>query len=481
MRHRAEIDEAHFRLTRRMENGSYKTVFYDVKKNPVWEVVSPGQTKETPHLEIQDEQPPAQEGGAGEMEEAPVAEVEETGGTRRSSKQDESEDEEDDEDSPDESAEEDQEMVARRKKPSKEVKPRKAPKLEEAMNRENPKKGDFLKKRREAEEKKKKSGDESEDTATKKKKTENTKKEKPPSHDVEILDESVGEVEERSSTPTTSKKVIQSATSKSKVTEPESPKTKGKVIAVKQAVPIVISASTPKERKDKQIREKAKRETSRESEASEVSLPSTSTVSTRSYTDPKTTRSRTTEPRSLAEVLDKGKKAKSEPVKSKKKGKEAMKIDALAMATYTEPDGDSELDFSGDEMEFDDPDNDNMTTVDEIVDAFDGAEKEFARIRTAPVTRKFRAGLKKYLKEKRRSFTKQKFDVVLEYARNAGKLIQKHPNFAYKAKLFRPTSSDKALTTPNEDIPMRVERAISGMTSPLGSTSHRISQYINAV
>ncbi|XP_055342339.1 uncharacterized protein LOC129590918 [Paramacrobiotus metropolitanus] len=48
---------------------------------------------------------------------------------------------------------------------------------------------------------------------------------------------------------------------------------KGKVIAVKQAVPIVISASTPKERKDKQIREKAKRETSRESEASEASLP----------------------------------------------------------------------------------------------------------------------------------------------------------------------------------------------------------------
>ncbi|XP_055345275.1 putative leucine-rich repeat-containing protein DDB_G0290503 [Paramacrobiotus metropolitanus] len=132
------------------------------------------------------------------------------------------------------------------KKPSKEATPRKAPKLEEAMNREKPKKGDFLKKRREAEERKKKSGDESESTSTEKKKTEGKKKEKPSSHDVEILDESVGEVEERSSTPTTSKKVIQSATSKAKVTEPESPKPKAKVIAVKQVVPIVISASTPK-------------------------------------------------------------------------------------------------------------------------------------------------------------------------------------------------------------------------------------------
>ncbi|XP_055354659.1 uncharacterized protein LOC129600228 [Paramacrobiotus metropolitanus] len=344
------------------------------------------------------------------------------------------------------------------------------------MNRDKVKKGDFLKKRREEEDKKKKSNDESESKDTERKKGEKKKKDKPSSPDVEILTESVGE---RSSSPTTSKKfVIESATSrsKSKVTEPEPLPSKGKVIAVKQVVPVVISASTPKERREKGKREKAKRETSRELEASEVSLPSTSTVSARSQPEPKTARSR-----SLAEALDKAKKAKSEPAKSKKKEKEAIKIDALAMATYTAPDGESELDFSGDELEFDEPDNDNLSTVDEIVAAFDGAEKNFTRTRTAPVTGKFRTGLNNYLKGIRRSFTKQKFDVVLEYARNAGKLIQRHPNFAYRAKLFRPASSDKALTTPNEDTQMRVERAIAGMTSPLGSTSHRISQYINAV
>ncbi|XP_055335025.1 transcriptional regulator ATRX homolog [Paramacrobiotus metropolitanus] len=296
MRHRAEIDEAHFRLTRRMEDGSYKTVFYDAKKNPLWEVASPGQTKETAHLEIQ---PPAQEGGAEETEEAQgtSTNVTETGGARRSLQRvleiaqgshdhlqcdepncahcnapGDAEPESEDEDSAEEEVDSDEEMVDKHKKPLRVAKQRKAPKLEEAMNREKVKKGEFLKKRREEEDKKKrkeeedkkkKSGDESDSTSTGKKRTEREKKDKPSSHDVEILDESVGEVEERSSTPTTSKKVIQSATSKSKVNEPDSPKTKGKVIAVKQVVPIVISASTPKERKDKQIREKAKRETSR--------------------------------------------------------------------------------------------------------------------------------------------------------------------------------------------------------------------------
>ncbi|XP_055349702.1 nucleolin-like [Paramacrobiotus metropolitanus] len=151
MRHRAEIDEAHFRLTRRMENGSYKTVFYDAQKNPLWEVVSQGQLKETTHLEIQ---PPAQEGGAGETEEAQgtSANVTKTGGARRSSKEDESDEEEDDDDSAGDSAEEDEETADKHKKPSK-VKPRKALKLEEAMKREKVKKGDFLKKRREEEDK----------------------------------------------------------------------------------------------------------------------------------------------------------------------------------------------------------------------------------------------------------------------------------------------------------------------------------------
>ncbi|XP_055347367.1 myosin-2 heavy chain-like, partial [Paramacrobiotus metropolitanus] len=511
MRHRAEIDGAHFRLTRRMEDGSYKTVFYDAKKNPLWEVASQGSPKETRHLEIH---PPAQEGGAGETEEAPgtSANLTETGGARRSLQRvleiaqgshehlqcdepncgycnppGDDEPESEDEDPPEEEGS-DEETADKHKKPLKvkpsKVKPRKAPRLEEAMNRDKVKKGDFLKKRREEEDKKKqqeeedkkkKSGDESDSTSTGKK-----KKDEPASHDVEILDESVGEVEERSSTPTKSKKVIQSATSKAKVTEPESPKPRAKVIAVKQAVPIVMSASTIKERKAKQGREKAKRETSLESEASEASLPSTSTVSARSYTDSKTTRSRTTEPRSLAEALDKGQKAKSEPVKTKGKVKTAMKVDAMAMINYAEPDGESELDFTEDE-EFDDPDDDSLTTVDDIINAYNGAEKNFTRIRTASVTSKFKAGLKTYLKKQRRSFTKQKFDVVLEFARNAGKLIQKHPSFSYEAKLFRPASSDKALTTPNEAVPMRVERAIAGMTSPLGSTSHRISQYINAV
>ncbi|XP_055350924.1 uncharacterized protein LOC129597421 [Paramacrobiotus metropolitanus] len=504
MRHRAEIDGAHFRLTRRMEDGSYKTVFYDAKKNPLWEVASQGQLTETLHLEIQ---PPAQEGGAGETEEAQgtSANVTETGGARRSLQRvleiaqgshehlqcdepncahcnppGDDEPESEDEDPPEEEGS-DEKTADKHKKPLKvkpsKVKPRKAPRLEEAMNRDKVKKGDFLKKRREEEDKKKrqeeedkkkKSGDESDSTSTGKK-----KRDEPASHDVEILDESVGEVEERSSTPTKSKKVIQSATA-------EPSKLKGKVIAVKQAVPIVISASTPKERKDKQIREKAKRETSRESEASEASLPSTSTVSARSHTDSKTTRSRTTEPRSLAEALDKGQKAKSEPVKTKGKVKTAMKVDAMAMINYAEPDGESELDFTSDE-EFDGPDDDNLNTVDEIIKAYNGAEKNFIRIRTASVTSKFKSGLKTYLKKQHRSFTKQKFDVVLEFARNAGKLIQKHPSFSYEAKLFRPASSDKALTTPNEAVPMRVERAIAGMTSPLGSTSHRISQYINAV
>ncbi|XP_055330526.1 uncharacterized protein LOC129582920 [Paramacrobiotus metropolitanus] len=483
MRHGAEIDEAHFRLTRKMENGAYKTVFYDAKNNPLWEIVTQAPAKETPHLEIQ-AQDPAQESGAGEMAEASVAEAASTESTRRPSKQDDSEEEEAGDDSAEEPADEDKELDEEDNQPPKVViKPRKTAKLDEAMNREKAKKGDFLKKRKEEEDKKRKSGDESESSSIGKKKEERRKKDKPPSHDVEILEESVAEVEERSSTPIIPKKfVIESATSKLKVTEPEPSTSKGKVIAVKQIVPIVISASTTKERREKGTREKAKRETSRESEASEVSLPSTSTVSTRSHTDPKTTRSRTTEPRSLAEALERGKKAKSEPTKPKKKGKEARKIDALAMANYTEPDGESELDYSGDEAEFEDPDSDNMTTIDEIIDAFNGAEKNFTRIRTTSVTSKFRTGLKKYLrKEMHRSFTKQKFDVVLEYARNAGKLLQKHPNFAYKAKLFRPSSSDKALTTPNEDTSMRVERAIAEMTSPMGSTSHRISQYINAV
>ncbi|XP_055340571.1 uncharacterized protein LOC129589746 [Paramacrobiotus metropolitanus] len=469
-----------------------------------------GSPKETRHLEIH---PPAQEGGAGETEEAQgtSANVTETGGARRSLQRvleiaqgshehlqcDEpncahcnppgDDEPESEDDNPPEEEGSDEETTDKHKKPSKvkpsKVKPRKAPRLEEAMNRDKVKKGDFLKKRREEEEKKKrqeeedkkkKSGDESDSTSTGKKKREGSKKrDEPASHDVEILDESVGEVEERSSTPTKSKKVIQSATA-----EPSKPK--GKVIAVKQVVPIVISASTPKERKDKQIREKAKRETSRESEASEVSLPSTSTVSARSHADSKTTRSRTTEPRSLAEALDKRQKAKSEPVKTKGKVKTAIKVDAMAMINYTEPDGESELDFTSDE-EFDGSDDDNLTTVDEIINAYNGAEKNFTRIRTASVTAKFKAGLKTYLKKQSRSFTKRKFDVVLEFARSAGKLIQKHPNFSYKAKLFRPASSDKALTTPNEAVPMRVERAIAGMTSPLGSTSHRISQYINAV
>ncbi|XP_055349324.1 uncharacterized protein LOC129596156 [Paramacrobiotus metropolitanus] len=483
MRHRAEIDEAHFRLTRKTENGAYKTVFYDTKKNPLWEIVTQAPAKETPHLEIQ-AQDPAQESGAGEMAEASVAGVAGTESTRRPSKQDESEEEEANDDSAEEQADEDDNMAEEDNQPLKVVvKPRKAAKLEEAMNREKVKKGDSLKKQKEEEDKKKKSGDESESKNTRRKKEEKKKKDESSSHDVEILDEPVGEVEERSSAPIIPKKfVIESATSKSKVTEPEPSTSKGKVIAVKQIVPVVISASTTKERREKRTREKAKRETSRESEASEVSLPSTSTVSTRSHTDPKTTRPRTAEPGSLAEALERGKKAKSEPAKLKKKGKEAMKIDALAMATYIEPDGDSELDYSGDEAEFEDPDSDNMTTIDEIIDAFNGAEKHFTRVRTTSVTSKFRTGLKKYLrKDKHRSFTKQKFDVVLEYARNAGKLLQKHPNFAYKAKLFRPSSSDKSLTTPNEDTAMRVERAIAGMTSPLGSTSHRISQYINAV
>ncbi|XP_055339293.1 uncharacterized protein LOC129588901 [Paramacrobiotus metropolitanus] len=486
MRHRTEIDEAHFRLTRKMENGAYKTVFYDAKKNPLWEIVTQGQTKETPHLESR-ALDPAQEGGAGEMAEASVAEKAGTESTRRPSELDESEEEEADDDSAEEQADEDDDRAeepAEDKQPPKVVvKPRKAAKLEEAMNRERAKKGDSPKKRKEAEDRKKKSGDDNESTSTGKKKEERKKKDEPPSHDVEILDEPVAEVEERSPQPVTSKKfIIESATSKLKVTEPEPSTSKGKVIAVKQIVPVVISASTTKQRKEKGMREKAKRETSRESEASEVSLPSTSTVSTRSHTDPKTTRSRTVEPGSLAEALEKGKKAKSEPVKLKKKGKEARKIDALAMANYIEPDGESELDYSGDEAEFEDPDNDNLTTIDEIIDAFNGAEKNFTRIRTTSVTSKFRTGLKKYLrKEMHRSFTKQKFDVVLEYARNAGKLLQKHPNFAYKAKLFRPSSADKSLTTPNEDPSMRVERAVAGMTSPLGSTSHRISQYINAV
>ncbi|XP_055354660.1 uncharacterized protein LOC129600229 [Paramacrobiotus metropolitanus] len=486
MRHRAEIDEAHFRLTRKMENGAYKTVFYDAKKNPLWEIVTQGQTKETPHLEGQ-ALDPAQEGGAGEMAEASVAEKAGTESTRRPSELDESEEEEANDDSAEEQTDEDDDRAEEpeedKQPPKVVVKPRKAAKLEEAMNREKVKKGEFLKKRKEEEDKKKKSGDESESTSARKKKGDRKKKDEPSSHDVEILNESVGEAEERSSVPIIPKKfVIESATSKSKVTEPEPSTSKGKVIAVKQIVPVVISASTPKERREKGMREKAKRETSRESEASEVSLPSTSTVSTRSHMDPKTIRPRTAEPGSLAEALERGKKAKSEPAKLKKKGKEAMKIDALAMANYIEPDGESELDYSGDEAEFEDPDSDNMTTIDEIIDAFNGAEKHFTRVRTTSVTSKFRTGLKKYLrKDKHRSFTKQKFDVVLEYARNAGKLLQKHPNFAYKAKLFRPSSSDKSLTTPNEDTSMRVERAVAGMTSPLGSTSHRISQYINAV
>ncbi|XP_055344797.1 uncharacterized protein LOC129592721 [Paramacrobiotus metropolitanus] len=482
MRHRVEIDEAHFRLTRKMENGAYKTVFYDAKKNPLWEIVTQGQTVETPHLEIQ-AQNPAQESGVGEMAEASVAEAASTESTRRPSKQEDSEEEEAGDDSAEEPADEDKMAEENKQLPKVVVKPRKTAKLAEAMNRERAKKGDSLKERKEEEDKKKKSGNESEGTSTRKKKGEREKKDEPSSHDVEILDESVGEAEERSSVPIIPKKfVIESATSKLKVTEPEPSTSKGKIIAVKQIVPVVISASTTKERREKGTREKGKRETSRESEASEVSLPSTSTVSTRSHTDPKTNRSRTAEPGSLAEALEKGKKAKSEPAKLKKKGKEAMKIDELAMATYIEPDGDSELDYSGDEAEFEDPDSDNLTMIDEIIDAFNGAEKNFTRIRTTSVTSRFRTGLKKYLrKEKHRSFTKQKFDVVREYARNAGKLLQKHPNFAYKAKLFRPSSSDKSLTTPNEDTSMRVERAIAGMTSPLGSTSHRISQYINAV
>ncbi|XP_055332159.1 uncharacterized protein LOC129584080 [Paramacrobiotus metropolitanus] len=488
MRHRAEMDGAHLRITKTMNDGSYKTVFYDEKLNPLWEVMTQAPNVATAHLEIN----PAQEGGAGEMAEASVAEVAGTESTQRPSKGDDSEEEKDEDDSAEESTDEEEDNEAVEEddappkvvvKPSKARRPKVAPKLEQAMNREKVKKGDFLKKRREEEEKKKKSGDESESKSTGKKREERKKKDKPSSPDVEILNESVTEVGERSSTPTTSKKlIIESATSKSKVTEDEPPKHKGKTIAIKQVVPVIISASTLKERKEKGKREKPKRETSRESEASEVSLPSTSTVSTRSHTDSKPTRSRTTEPRSLAEVLEKGKKAKSEPVKTKRKGKAPMKIDALAIANYIEPDGESELDYSGDEAEFEDPDSDNMTTIDEIIDAFDGAEKNFTRIRTTSVTSKFRTGLKKYLrKEKHRSFTKQKFDVVLEFALNAGKLIQKHPNFAYNAKLFRPSSSDKALTTPNEDTAMRIERAIAGMTSPLGSTSHRISQYINAV
>ncbi|XP_055344837.1 uncharacterized protein DDB_G0286299-like [Paramacrobiotus metropolitanus] len=319
------------------------------------------------------------------MAEASVAEAAGTESTRRPSNQDDSEEEEVSDDSAEGPADEEKELDEEDNPPPKVViTPRKTAKLDEAMNRERAKKGDFLKKRKEDEDTKKKSGDESESTNTRRQKGERKKKDEPPSHDVEILEESVGNIEEKSSTPIIPKKfVIESATSsKLKVTEPEPSTSKGKVIAVKQIVPVVISASTTKERKEKGKREKAKREMSRESEASEVSLPSTSTVSTRSHTDPKTTRSRTVEPGSLAEALEKGKKAKSEPVKSKKKGKEAMKIDALAMANYIEPDGESELDYSGDEAEFEDPDSDNLTTTDEIIDAFDGAEKNFTRIRT---------------------------------------------------------------------------------------------------
>ncbi|XP_055345945.1 uncharacterized protein LOC129593557 [Paramacrobiotus metropolitanus] len=220
MRHRAEIDKAHFRLTRRMENGSYKTVFYDAKLNPLWEI-------------------------------------------------DDSEEEEADDDSAEESVDEDEEdeIAEEDNQPPKvAVKPKKADKLEEAMKRGKTKKSG--KKESKDDDKKKKKGDEKEAKGHGRKTGERKKKDKPSSPDVEILDETVGEVEARSSTPTTSKKfVIESATSKAKTDEP--PTTKGKVIAVKQIVPVVISASTPKERREKGKREKAKRETSRESEASE--------------------------------------------------------------------------------------------------------------------------------------------------------------------------------------------------------------------
>ncbi|XP_055340357.1 uncharacterized protein LOC129589584 [Paramacrobiotus metropolitanus] len=215
MRHRAEIDEAHFRLTRKMENGAYKTVFYDAKKNPLWEIVTQGQTKETPHLEGQ-ALDPAQEGGAGEMAEASVAEKAGTESTRRPSELEESEEEEANDDSAEEQADEDddrgEEHEEDKQPPKVVVKPRKAAKLEEAMNREKVKKGEFLKKRKEEEDKKKKSGDESESTSARKKKGERKKKDEPSSHDVEILDESVGEAEERSSVPIIPKKfVIESA------------------------------------------------------------------------------------------------------------------------------------------------------------------------------------------------------------------------------------------------------------------------------
>ncbi|XP_055340245.1 uncharacterized protein LOC129589494 [Paramacrobiotus metropolitanus] len=229
-----------------------------------------GQTKETSHLEIQ-AQHPAQESGAREMAETSVAEVAGTESTRRPSKQDESEEEEANDDSAEEPTDEDDDMAEEDNQPPKVVvKPRKTAKLDEAMNRERAKKGDFLKKRKEDEDTKKKSGDESESTHTGKKKEERKKKDDPPSHDVEILEESVGDIEQRSSTPIIPKKfVIESATSKSKVTEPEPSTSKGKVIAVKQIVPVVISASTTKERREKGTREKAKRETSRESGSSE--------------------------------------------------------------------------------------------------------------------------------------------------------------------------------------------------------------------
>ncbi|XP_055337921.1 trichohyalin-like [Paramacrobiotus metropolitanus] len=239
-----------------------------------------------------------------------------------------------------------------------------------------------------------------------------------------------------------------------------------------------IYASTMKERKDKADKEKKKRDTSVESAKSEVSVASSKSSIKEKDTRKKGQRDTRKSDPSLADYMDAQKKPKVTA-----RNTLIGRVDAADIVNWRPVEGDSELDYTDDE--YDDRffvcESNEQTTIEEIDEILIGATADWGKA-TRSVTSKFRKDVKAYCEETNKRLPQSKYNAVLEYARSTGKVLQKHPKYGSKAKLYiTGNNNERKLATANADIRERIERAIIGMCSPMGTTKHRMAQFINGV